>query len=217
MTLRRTRSPRGSGEQLREEIVAAAKRLMAAAPTAESVSIRAVADAVGVTPPSIYRHFEDKQQLVTAVVVDVFADLDRAMVAAGAGFDTPLERLHAFGRAYVRFALDHPDHYRLATMDACPRPAVDDMLAEGAWVHFHSVVAECVAAGLFPGHDPLAATLDLWAAAHGIASLMIVKPDLPWGEPDEAIDRVLVAAAYGHTVAPGAWPPDPTPPDAADS
>lgn len=203
---RRTRSPRGSGEQLRDEIVAAAKRLMSEAPTAEAVSIRAVADAVGVTAPSIYRHFADKQELVTAVVVDVFEELDRAMVSAAEGLTDPLERLRAFGRAYVAFALSHQDHYRLATMDPCPRPGVDHVLAEGAWVHFHAVVQECVDAGLFPGHDPVTATLELWAAAHGIASLMIIKPDLPWGDPAVIAERVLVAAAYGHTIEPGSWP-----------
>ena len=206
MTIRRVRSPRGSGEQLRDEIIAAARRLMAQAPTAEAVSIRAVAQAVGVTAPSIYRHFEDKQELMSAVVVDVFADLDRAMLAAGEGIDEPLERLRAFGRAYVEFAIAHPDHYRLATMDPCPRPSVEQVLAEGAWVHFHEVVQECLEAGLFPGHESVAATLDLWSAAHGIAALMIIKPHLPWGDVGATIDRVLTAAAYGHTVPPSSWP-----------
>lgn len=208
-TPRRARSPRGSGDQLRAEIVAAARSLMAEAPTAEAVSIRAVAAAVGVTAPSIYRHFADKQELITAVVVDVFEDLDEAMLAAAEGIDDPLERLFEFGLTYVRFALEHPDHYRLATMDLCPRPDVESILAEGAWVHFNSVVQECLNAGVFAGDgdDPaLAITLDLWTAAHGLAAMFIVKPHLPWGDPDAVARRVLTAAAYGHTIRPGTWP-----------
>lgn len=203
MISRRTRSPRGSGEQLRAEIIAAAKELMTQAATPEDVSIRAVADAVGVTAPSIYRHFEDKNDLLSAVVVDVFADLDRAMVTAAESATGPAERLLAFGKAYVAFALEHPDHYRLATMDSCPRPDVDAVLAEGAWVHFHSVVEECLEAGVFPEGDSTEITLSLWAAGHGIASLMIVKDDFPWGDKMAMAERVLLASAYGHTVPPG--------------
>jgi AcrR family transcriptional regulator len=47
------RPPRGQGEQLREEILAAAERLLAKTEDTDAVSIRAVADAVGVASPSI--------------------------------------------------------------------------------------------------------------------------------------------------------------------
>ena len=194
----RKRSPRGSGEQLRPEIIRAAKELMAAASTSDDVSIRAVASAVGVSAPSIYLHFADKQELISAVVIDVFEELDRVMVAAGEDTANPLDRLLAYGLAYVRFGLDHPEHYRIATMDPCPRPDVDIMLANGAFVHFRSAVEECMAAGdLAPG-DSLSTTIELWAAAHGITALLITKPDRPVDDPMAMAGRVLSAAAAGH-------------------
>lgn len=197
---RRRRAQRGSGEQLRAEIVAAAKELMAAASTADDVSIRAVADAVGVTPPSIYLHFEDKNALLSAVVVDVFTELDAAMLAAAEGLTDPLDRLHAFGIAYIRFALAHREHYRIAAMDPCPQPDVDEVLRSSAFEHFNATVIECVQAGIFAGDDPLPITLQLWAAAHGIASLMITKPFLPWGDVEHVAGRVLCAAAFGRAM-----------------
>lgn len=198
---KRRRSQRGSGEQLRAEIVAAAKELLAKAASVDDVSIRAVADAVGVTPPSIYLHFSDKTELVSAVVVDVFAELDAAVVEAVAAADGPMDRLRASGVAYVRFAVSHPEHYRIAAMDPCPTPYVDEVLASAAFVHFQAIVEECMASGIFPAGDSLPVTLDLWAAAHGIASLMIAKPFLPWGDPGAAAERVLCAAALGHAAA----------------
>jgi AcrR family transcriptional regulator len=197
---KRRRAPRGSGEELRAEIVAAAKELLAQSGSADAMSIRSVADAVGVTTPSIYLHFADKNALLSAVVVDVFAELDTAMVAAGAEADSPLGRLRAFGLAYVRFAVEHPEHYRIATMDPCPKPdiAVDDVLASSAFTHFNATVVECVAAGIFVADDPLPITFDLWAAAHGVAALMIAKPYLPWGDREAVADRVLCSAALGH-------------------
>ena len=198
---RRRRSQRGSGEQLRAEIVAAAKQLLASASSVDDVSIRAVADAVGVTPPSIYLHFSDKTELVAAVVADVFAELDAAMLEAGARAEGPMGRLRAYGMAYVRFAVSHPEHYRIAAMDPCPTPDVDEVLASGAFVHFNATVVECIEAGIFADGDPLPITLDLWAAAHGIASLQIAKPFLPWGDFDAAAERMLCAAALGHAAA----------------
>src|SRR6478672_10335244 len=115
----RRRARRGSGELLKADIVAAAKDLLAASADSAAVSIRAVADKVGVTSPSIYLHFADKDALISAVVADVFAELDAAMVSAAAGLDDPLAQLRAYGLAYVRFAVAHPEHYRVATMEHC--------------------------------------------------------------------------------------------------
>ena len=50
----------------------------------------------------------------------------------------------------------------------------------------------------FAPHEPLSITLELWSAAHGIASLMICKPFLPWGDTEAIADRVLCSAALGH-------------------
>jgi AcrR family transcriptional regulator len=202
MTLpkKRRRASRGSGEQLRDEIVIAAKKLLAQAEHADDVPIRAVADAVGVTAPSIYLHFADKQELLAAVVADVFRELDEEMVTAAQGEESPLGRLRAYGLAYVRFAVAHPEHYRLALLDPCPRPVpqIDDVIASAAFAHFHETVQECIDAGIFAGGNAREITFDLWSAAHGVAGLMIVKSYLPFGTVEEFADRALCAAALGH-------------------
>ena len=204
-TSRRKRASRGSGEQLRAEIVTATKDLLAESANSDAVSIRMVADAVGVTPPSIYLHFADKDALIEAVVSDVFAELDAAMLAAGAAVEHPLGKLRAYGLAYVKFAVEHPEHYRVATMERCPTEGqpghLDSVLADAAFVHFMATVESCMDAGIFAKGDPLPITLQLWSAAHGIASLMIAKPYLPWGDVEAAADPVLCAAALGRVVA----------------
>jgi AcrR family transcriptional regulator len=196
---RRRRASRGSGEQLRPEIIAAAKELMAKANSSDDVSIRAVAEAVGVTPPSIYLHFADKNDLLAAVVIDVFGELDKAMIAADGAETTPLARLRGYGRAYVKFAITHPEHYRIAAMEPCidETNAMDEVLASSAFAHFNAVVVECVAAGIFVTDDPLPITMELWSAAHGVASLLVAKPYLPWGDVEDFTDRVLCSAALG--------------------
>jgi AcrR family transcriptional regulator len=194
---------------LRNEIVDAAKRLLAAADRADDVPMRAVAETVGVTTPSIYLHFADKQELLGAVVADVFRVLDDAMVEAAERETTPLGRLRAYGLAYVRFALEHREHYRLAMLDPKPNVEVDKVLRSAAFAHMQSTVEECIDAGIFQG-EPLDITFEMWAVAHGVAALMIAKPYLPFGAAEDFADRTLCAAALGHAVRPllGA---DPTP------
>ena len=72
------RSPqiRGEGETLRADLLTATERLMIEAGSADAVSIRAIADAVGVTPPSIYLHFPDKDSLILAVCERHFEAFD---------------------------------------------------------------------------------------------------------------------------------------------
>ncbi len=113
---RRHRAARGQGEALRGEILAAARDLLAETGNQDAVSVRAVAERVGVTTPSIYLHFKDKDDLLDAVCTEVFEALGVALGEATAQGGSPLERLMAQGRAYVRFALDKPEHYRLAFM-----------------------------------------------------------------------------------------------------
>jgi AcrR family transcriptional regulator len=201
---KRRRARRGSGERLREEIITAVKELLIEKGSAEAVSIRAVAQRVGVTAPSIYLHFADKDALLDAVMSDVFAELDTAIMKAAAEVagQSPLAVLRAQGLAYIRFAVEHSEHYRVAMMEPCVVPPdVDEVIREGAFAHFMTTVQNCMDAGIFAPGDPLSISLDLWTAAHGVASLVIAKPYLPWGELDEFGDRALGAAALGHAVA----------------
>jgi hypothetical protein len=67
----------GEGGRLREQLIEAASRLLAAPVVEEPLSLRAVACEVGVVPPSVYLHFSDKTQLVQAVIERRFDELGR--------------------------------------------------------------------------------------------------------------------------------------------
>jgi AcrR family transcriptional regulator len=205
---RRRRAARGAGEQLRDEILDAATELMLATGDAKAVSIRSVARRVGVTPPSIYLHFADKPALLDAVCVRYFEKLDEQMqaVAVDAGPD-PVDVLRAQGLAYVRFALQTPELYRIATMEpGHPGSDVDMMLSSSAFTHLRASVEAMIADGAYPDADPTALALELWTAAHGVAALLISRPYLPWGDPEAFADRVLRAVCCGHIVAGGVGP-----------
>jgi AcrR family transcriptional regulator len=197
--LKRRRAPRGSGDQLREEILDATTDLLLETGHAKAVSIRAVAHRVGVTPPSIYLHFVDKDALLDAVCARYFERLDVVMQQLAADQPTTIERLRAQGMAYVRFALDNPELYRIATMgDPMPGSDVDATLNSSAFVHLRDSVQALVDEGIYPPGDATVMGLELLTVAHGVAALLIARPYLPFGDAEEFTDRVLRSACFGR-------------------
>ncbi|MFI5510686.1 TetR/AcrR family transcriptional regulator [Mycobacterium sp. NPDC051804] len=212
--MKRRRAPRGSGEQLRDEILDATTDLLLDTGHAKDVSIRSVAQRVGVTPPSIYLHFTDKDALLDAVCARYFEKLDEEMQAAAAGEAAPIDALRAQGLAYVRFAVKTPELYRIATMgEGRPGSDVDLMLNNSAFVHICSTVEALMAEGILPDNDSTTVALELWTAAHGVAAMLISRPYLPWGDTEEFADRVLKAIVVGEIVS-GAIGPTTAPRDA---
>lgn len=199
--MKRRRAPRGSGEQLRDEILDATTELLLDSGSAKAVSIRSVAERVGVTPPSIYLHFADKDALLDAVCGRYFEKLDEEMQRLASGQPSAVDVLRAQGLAYVRFALQNPELYRIATMgEGRPGSDVDVMLNSSAFVHLRSTVEALMADGTYVQGDATAYALELWTVTHGVAAALISRPYLPWGDAEEFADRVMRAVCCGHIV-----------------
>ncbi|MEX2393210.1 MAG: TetR/AcrR family transcriptional regulator [Actinomycetota bacterium] len=158
---------------------------------ADSVSIRAVAEAVGVTSPSIYMHFARKEELLLEVCERQFGELDRVMEAAAGGIDDPVEVVKAMGRAYIRFGLERPEQYRFLFMERTPEWAIDHMerISEvSGFGRVVSAVQRCIDEGWFKQDDPFLVACALWTGVHGVTSLLISKPAFPWPDRDKLID-----------------------------
>ena len=183
---------------LREEIVAAATRLLTERGGEEAVSVRAIADEVGVTPPSIYLHFADKDELFLAVCDDRFTELDRLSNEAAGEAADPLDRIRRRGEAYIRFGLDNPEQYRILFMSSHRSVVSAEQVKE--WAAFAHLVADVEAAmdaGAIEGSDAFVVAIGLWATVHGITSLIITMPTFPWPPLDELMGRTLGACALG--------------------
>ena len=209
--IRRRRAPRGSGEQLREEILDAASDLLLETGDAKAVSIRSVSQRVGVTPPSIYLHFADKDALLDAVCVQYFEKLDEEMQAVAGAYSSGIEMLRAQGLAYLRFALKTPVLYRIATMGyGHPGSDIDVALNSSAVGHLRASVQALIAEGIYPPDEPITLALELWTAVHGIAAMLISRPYLPWGDIEAFADRLMRSVCCGHVVS-AAIRPDESP------
>jgi AcrR family transcriptional regulator len=198
----RRRARRGEGSKLRELILDAAERLLVRCGDADAVSIRAIAEAVGVTPPSIYLHFADKDELIRAVSERSFAEFDEVVEGAGAGVDDPMEALRARAHAYVHFGLENPEQYRVLFMCKAgtfgPDADFAAMPGSDAFQHLVDAVGRAVDSGaLRRDLDPFLTATGLWASVHGITSLMISLPEFPWPDVDVVVDQVCVSHLSG--------------------
>lgn len=195
-TTARTRARKGEGDRLKGRLLDAAEELLIAAGHPDNVSVRAIATAAGCTPPSIYLHFADKDELLMEACERRFADLDRYAQDAAEGSDDPLESLRLRARAYIRFGLDHPQHYRLLMMTVHEK-SLEELDWESsagvkAFMNLVGAVQRCVDAGSLPGeNDAHRTALGLWATMHGITSLLITFPNFEWGDREELIDHLL--------------------------
>ncbi len=155
----------------------------------EALTLRAVARLAGVSQAAPYRHFTDKQALLAAVAEEGFrAMTDEMRRAAAAHPDDPLPRFRALGLAYVRFAWQHPSHFRVMfgreTADRSAQPSLRAAAMEtfGLLV---SAVRDCQAAGLIRAADPEELAVSAWSMVHGLSALL-VDGQLR-GKPEDAL------------------------------
>lgn len=199
-TARRPRARRGDGDLLRSEILEAAGRLLAERGDENAVSVRMIADAVGVTPPSIYLHFADKDALIEEVCEERFRAFDEALEAAAGAVEDPLEALRARGRAYVRFGLDNAEQYRVLFLTRRDRAmTAQELLDAGpeapagarAFAHVVDAVRRAADAGAIVAPDPVVTAILLWSSLHGIVSLLVSEPGFPWPDVDVLVEALL--------------------------
>jgi AcrR family transcriptional regulator len=191
------------GAATREAIVAAAEELLLEHASEEAVSIRAVADAVGLTPPAIYRHFPDKHHLIFEVCNRQFARMADEVATTVGATDDPLAAIAAAARGYARFGLENPEHYRVMFMghaDHTPDQYADEKVMEtGSFAFLVALVQEAMDDGALRPElrDASALAHTLWAAIHGVVSLAVAKPNLPAPGIDEQLDAMLDVVLHG--------------------
>ncbi len=140
------------------------------------VSIREVARRARVSHAAPAHHFGNKAGLLTAFAAQGFdrlADGVKAGIEA-AGATRPPEILEAMGRAYVRFALDNPEHFAIMFPGETLNWEDPEYLraADRAYGPLIAVVSDAARAGYLTV-DPLLVAASAWSLVHGLASLWL--------------------------------------------
>ena len=153
------------------EIVAAARAILEE-DGLEALTMRRIAERLGIRAPSLYKHFPDKEALEAAIISAAFEEQAAVFERAVEEGDEPLA---ALGGAYRRFALAHPHLYRLMT----DRELRRDLLAAG--VEDRAGLTIYRAAGEDTDRARAA-----WAFAHGMAMLELTNRFPPGADIDAA-------------------------------
>jgi AcrR family transcriptional regulator len=157
------------------EIVAVARELLEAEGR-QALSMRRIAERLGIRAPSLYKHVSDKQALEAALISDGFEELAAAFQEAG--------DLTQIARAYRAFAAAHPHLYRLMTAGPLPRERLPRGVEERA--------AAPLVAALGGDEDAARAA---WAFAHGMTILELDGRFPPHADVDAAWRTGLAAFA----------------------
>ena len=110
-----------------EEIKATAREQMAGSGAA-GLSLGAIARAMGMTPPALYRYFRNRHALVIALIVDAYDAQAGALEGYREGLapDDFEGQLLTLMRAYRQWALEHPEDYALMHGVPLTRPDLSD-------------------------------------------------------------------------------------------
>ncbi|WP_280308127.1 TetR/AcrR family transcriptional regulator [Nocardia neocaledoniensis] len=151
---------------------------------AAELSLRAAARRAGVSTAAPYRHFTDKDALLSAVAAVGYREL-AADLAAACATPTTAEDFTAVAIAYIRFALNRPGLFRTMFAEPCD-PSSPERLAATTAIHEYvrSIVREA-----FPGADEEALATALWSMVHGLAFLYL-HGKFDANEPGGLEDRV---------------------------
>ena len=171
---------------LRTACLRAARDLLEENGTA-GLSLRAVARRAGVSPTAPYRHYADRDALLSAVAAQGYRELAAYLASAHPAPVTP-DDLAAVAVAYVRFALEHPALFRVMFVEPCD-PTSPERVDATAVI---SGYVNGIVRHAFPGADPDALSTAVWALVHGLAFLHL-DGKLDAASPDAVADRVRAA------------------------
>lgn len=141
------------------------------------LNLREVARRAGVTHAAPYRHFADKEALIAAIAEDGFQRLGMRISAAHAeAKGDAAVKLMTLGRAYIMFALEEPDSFRLMFSHTIGhREQYPELYtaAKAGFLLLQSMIEEGKAAGRFIDADSIALTKSVWSMVHGLATLLV--------------------------------------------
>jgi AcrR family transcriptional regulator len=196
------RKAKGHGGERREEILAHALRLISEAGV-HNVSTRQIAQAVGISQPTLYAYFPNRHALISEVGSRAFTALADRMRDAASAAGSAEDRLKSVARNYISFGLEQPDAYRVAFMieagSAEEKGGDDVVLAAG--IETFAIHRQCVADYLSGAPSEAEVTLiaqSMWASLHGLVSLLIARPGFPWEDRELLIERHIAAMAHGY-------------------
>ncbi len=142
-----------------------------------ALSLRKVAQKAGVSHAAPYAHFADKQALIAAISTEGYKQLYEQIAQVAEQYRSdPLRRLVEASWAYVQFALDEPDQFKVTLSGMIEKeqdyPAFVDT-AKQTFSLVVEIVTQCQEAGILSKGAPDLTAVSTWALIHGFVTLLM--------------------------------------------
>ena len=152
----------------------------------DAIALRDMARQAGVSPMAVYRHFENQNALLQAVTVRILDTLAESMREQLAKYPTgsvdsildTLQKLHAICYGYVMFSQREPKLFRTIWSKNVEHATALELEArdDEPYRLLSDNIDALVRQGYLREDDSMAAKLNLWSTAHGLAVLAIEGP-----------------------------------------
>ncbi|MBE7528466.1 MAG: TetR/AcrR family transcriptional regulator [Ardenticatenaceae bacterium] len=187
----------------REAVLEAARQIVSEQ-GADALSIRAIADRIDYSPAGLYEYFGSKEEIITAVCRQGHERLTQVMTAVDPTRPAD-EYLIAIGQAYIQFALDNPDYYRLMFTNPTFVGTPERMQEYGSsFTILLAAIQRGLDEGAFrprPGYATLEMAYTAWALVHGISMLRLTYLTHHPIDYDTADAEALRSLVHGLTQA----------------
>jgi len=194
------RKAKGDGHLRRAEILDAAARIFAA-DGYEGATIRRIADEVGVSSTALYMHFRDKDEILHEICQDAIRMMVEEISAIADEPADPVERVRRILVANVRGWLAQPHVFRLIYYSDRSGSEETEAAKAGHRARFYdrylNVVREVATSGRLRVGDTESAAQGMWAACHGLISMLIVRPSFGWAPADTLTNVMIDGLLYG--------------------
>lgn len=160
----------------------------------ESVSMRRIGAEIGCSPMAIYRHYENKEELLLSICEETFSRMIQLLDETRKMPGTALEKLRRCMRTIVDFHLSHPNHYKVTFMTLMPPGPVAERkvaIAQRAMDRLRAGVRESAEVKGMEVDVEMSAQI-IRVATHGLASALITTSRCyPWKDPERMKDELI--------------------------
>lgn len=183
-----------------------------------ALSMRELGRQAGVSHTAAYRHFKSRQALLIALAEEGFRGLAEEMAELADPHLDPVQRLEQLGLAYVRYAVEHPGHFRVMFSAEVHEGGEDPELAAAGGPTLQQLIDGVVRAqesGSIDKGEVQSQVLAAWSIVHGLSMLIVdrqlaglykghVEVDRLAGEVISVLLRSLARAGASGPRSPGA-------------
>ncbi len=167
----------------------------------EKLSMRGIARIVGVSQTAPYRHFEDKNHLLSEVATQAFSELYEVSIAAIDPNNSPIKNIHATGLVYLQYAINNPEKYRVIFGSRIQNRQSYPSMIEAGEKSFQILIDQVergIQAGDFIPGCALILANTLWTQVHGAASLILdgfyIDRELPMPFDDFLKAQIMIGS-----------------------